>query len=77
MKAFRAFGNDAGVTAETPRKAALAFFERFPNKRKCDVVAGESEGGFFSVRLSLVASGGAQTFKDVTKKTAAALPDSE
>lgn len=72
MKAFRAFGKDCGVTANTPRAAAVMFFERFPSKRKCDVREGESDGGFFTVTFG---RGQGARWNDVTKKTAHDLPN--
>lgn len=77
MKAYRASGKDSGVTRDTPRAAALAFFEAFPNKRKCDVIAGESDGHFFTVAFGIrySACGMPQSWKDVTKKTAKELPE--
>jgi len=69
-KAYRASGTGCGVTASTPREAAAAFFNTWPNKRKCDIVEGESDGGFFSVRYGRASEGEwPQSWKDVTKKT--------
>lgn len=74
--AFKAYAKDGHVTAETPRKAAEAFFSRFPTKRKCDVIQGEHDGLFFTVKYGRLSLGQwPQQFKDVTKKTAATLPD--
>ena len=44
MKAFRASAAGGyGVTADTPRQAALALFDKHPEKRKCDVIEGEDD----------------------------------
>ena len=44
MKAFRASAAGGfGVTADTPRQAALALFDKHPEKRKCDVIADHTE----------------------------------
>lgn len=73
MKAYRAFGAGAGCTANTPRAAAVMFFERFPTKRKCDVREGEASGdGFFTVVLG---KGAGAKWNNVTKRTAHDLPN--
>lgn len=71
MKAYQAYAKGCYVTADTPRTAAAGFFEKFPARRKCDVVQGEIDGNFFTVRYG---KPWPETFKDVTKKTAADLP---
>lgn len=75
--AYRASAKDgAALTAATPRGAAMGFFERFPNKRKCNVQRGEVDGIFFTVRFSLGDSRAPQSYwRDVTPKTAGTLPD--
>ena len=82
MKAFHASARDKnrniGITRDTARTAALAFFAAFPGKRKCNVSEGTSDGQFFTLTLYLRA--GAPTprsWKDVTPKTAKDLPDLE
>ena len=79
MKAYQAYGADSSTfTADTPRKAALGFFSAFPNKRKCNVIEGETDGIFFTVRYGRKSEGQWPSYyKDVTKKAAADLPDSE
>lgn len=75
---FRAYGKGGigGVTAATPKAAALAFFEKFPERRKCNVIEGETDGHFFSVKFGLNADGNKpQSWKGVTKKLALTLPD--
>jgi hypothetical protein len=37
-------GNVTGPAANTPRDAALAFFDRYPNRRLCSVVEGSIDG---------------------------------
>jgi hypothetical protein len=73
-KAYRASATGGyGVTADTPRAAALKFFEKFPNKRKCSVMEGTVDGVFFTMTFG-PAPNWPQSWKDVTAKTAAALP---
>lgn len=74
--AFQAYAAGCQVTAPTPRQAALAFFERFPNKRKCNVIEGVTDGPFFVVSYGSRSNGHwPKSFKDVTKKTAPTLED--
>lgn len=76
MKAFKAYGTDAHVTASTPRAAALRFFNEHPTKRKCNVVEGTVDGRFFTVEYGRYSEGKwPLSFKEVTKKTALELPD--
>jgi hypothetical protein len=77
MKAYRASANDgSAVTDATPRAAALAFFARFPGKRKCHVIEGDTDGQVFSVTYGRASLGQWPTsWRDVTPKTASALPD--
>ena len=78
MKEFQAYAKGNTVTAPTPRAAALAFFERFPDKRKCNIIEGKTDGHFFTVTYGRASEGQwPQSFKDVTKKTATALPAGE
>ena len=74
MKAFQAYANGGfRLTSDTPRAAATSFFVRFPAKRKCDVIQGDSSGdGFFTITFS---HGGPPSWRNVTKKTAGDLPD--
>lgn len=75
MKAFQAHGTAGSRTAETPRAAAQAYFDSFPSSRKCNVVEGETDGNFFTVRYGRKSEGDwPQSFRDVTKKSAADLP---
>lgn len=71
---YRAFGIGCGATAATPRAAALKFYAENPTKRKCDVIRGISDGVFFSLRYGR-GTDTPQSWKDVTKKQAADLPD--
>lgn len=76
MKAFQAYAGGSSVTRETPKQAAMAFFEQNPGKRKCNVVEGTVDGRFFTVKYGRASMGEwPQSFKDVTKKMAATLPD--
>ena len=78
MKAYQAYGTDSRATASTPRKAATAFFERFPNKRKCTVIEGETDGQFFTVHYGRKSEGKwPSSWRDVTKKMVSELPDEE
>lgn len=75
MKAYQAYSNGRTVTAATPKGAALAFFERFPTARKCDVTEGQQDGHFFTVTYGRASNGEwSQRWKDVTKKQIDQLP---
>jgi len=75
MRAFQAYGTAGRVTEPTARAAALAYFDRYPTSRKCSVVAGEEDGVFFTVTYGRASLGQwPESYKDVTKKTAATLP---
>jgi len=75
MKAFQAYAKDAKVTRATPQAVAVAFFELFPSKRKCDVIEGETDGAFFTIKYGRASMGEwPQSWKGVTKKTALELP---
>lgn len=77
MKAFQAYSKHGKILAVTPRLAALAFFKHFPKARKCNIIEGEKDGVFFTVRYGRASAGEwPQSFKDVTKKTIDTLPDS-
>ena len=74
--AFQAYGNAGRITADTPRAAALQYFAAFPSSRKCSVIQGKRDGAFFTVRYGRASTGDwPQSYKDVTKKAAASLPD--
>lgn len=74
MKAFQAYADQCRVTAATPALAAAGFFEKFPNKRKCTVVEGESGDGFFTVSYGRASTGDwPRHWKNVTKKTAGSI----
>lgn len=73
--AYQAYSKHGARTAETPREAALAFFDAFPSARKCDVIQGETDGHFFTVKYGRASMGAwPSSFRDVTKKTAIELP---
>lgn len=76
MKAYRATGTKGGMTAETPKKAALKYFEAFPTSRKCDIVSGEINGAFFTVTYGR-GDNWPTHYRDITKKSANDLPDGE
>lgn len=69
---FRAYAKDCGIVADTPQAAALAFFDKYPNKRKCNIIEGKSDGAFFTVAYNRNAW--PKSYKDVTKKLAVNLP---
>jgi hypothetical protein len=79
IKAYRASAKDgSAITKESPRAAALAFFERFPDKRKCNVTEGEIDGAFFVVKIGRLSNPSwPSRWENVTKKTAPGLPESE
>ena len=74
--AFKASATDTGnVVRETPRQAAQAFFEKYPNKRKCFIIEGK-DGFFFTVTYGRYSEGKwPSSYKDVTKKMVDTLPD--
>ena len=78
MKGFKAYAPGCNAMAETPRDAAIKFFTMYPTKRKCDVIAGESRDGFFTVTYGRASVGEwPQYYKSVTKKMAADLPGAD
>lgn len=79
MKAYQAYGKSGRVTSEeSPRAAALAYFAQFPKSTKCDVIQGETDGAFFTVTYGRASMGQwPASWKAVTKKTLAALPDAK
>ena len=72
---YRASSHHGGITANTPREAALAFFDEFPAARKCNVIEGIADGHFFTVAYSSRPGKWPTSWEDVTRKTAANLPD--
>jgi hypothetical protein len=77
IKSYRASSQHGGVIADTPRKAALAFFDQFPSARKCSVIEGIADGHFFTVAYNSRPGKWPKSWKDVTRKTAATLPDAD
>lgn len=76
MKAYKAYAKGDSVVADTPRKAAVQFFAKHPNRRKCNVITGEDEGFFFVVKFTVgKRSTWPTAWSDVTAKTVADLPD--
>lgn len=57
MKAYKAYGTRGHVTDDSPKKAAKKYFDTFPDSRKCDVIEGEYDGLFFTVKFGRVSSG--------------------
>jgi hypothetical protein len=75
--AYRAYGakGSFSLAAKTARRAAEAFFEAHPSRRKCNVIQGVSEGGFFTTAYTR--GNWPLSYKDVTRQTVASLPDVE
>jgi len=72
MRAFQASGKAGRCTLHSPRGAALAYFRRFPTSRKCSVYEGEADSYCFTY---IAGKGAGRAWRDVTKKTAAELPE--
>lgn len=74
--AFQAYSVHGGVTASTPKEAAILYFEKFPKSRKCDVIQGTIDGHFFTVAYGRASLGQWPTsWKEITKKTIDSLPN--
>jgi len=72
--AYQAHASNYGaITADTPQRAALNFFNKFPKARKCNIIEGDYDGQCFSVSYSAVHW--PKSWKDVTKKSLVDLPD--
>lgn len=75
MKAFQAYSKHGRTTAASPREAAQQFFMAHPAARKCSVIEGKTDGAFFTVTYGRASTGDwPQSWKNVTKKSAADLP---
>lgn len=73
MKAFQAYATGGFcVTCSSARLAAVAFFEKFPTKRKCNITGGVLDDNFFCVTYKAGAM--PERWVDVTKKTLHTLP---
>ena len=71
MKAYQAYGNAGRVTRDTAANAVMAYFVMFPKSRKCDVIQGDANGKFFTVKYGRASNGEwPESYKDVTKKQA-------
>ncbi len=70
--AFQAYANGDTCTSETPKAAAIAFFEQFPNRRKCNLIEGKINGAFFEVTYDPKAW--PKSYKNITKKMISTLP---
>lgn len=73
MKIFKAFGKSGTATGHSVKTAALAYFEKFPKSRKCDVREGVQDGQFFTLSLSVGCK--SSTIYGITKKQADAMDD--
>jgi hypothetical protein len=71
MKAYQAYAKGGfKVTAPNPHDAAFMFFKQFPNKRKCNIIEGNQEGGFFTITYGISLQGQwPKSYKDVTRAT--------
>lgn len=71
MKAYQAYGKPGRVTSEqSPYHAAAAYFAKFPKSTKCNIVAGEHDGYFFTVAYGRKSAGEwPESYRDVTKKS--------
>jgi hypothetical protein len=73
---FNAYGvnGSTSVYADSPRAAALAFFEANPARRKCNIVAGVIEGAFFTVSYGCASNGEwPESYRDVSRAQAESL----
>ena len=76
MKCFQARAKGDFAYGTTPRAAALAFFAAHPSRRKCSIIKGtKHEAGFTVVYGRRSAGEWPQSWKDVSKAGAQALPD--
>ncbi|WP_192242764.1 hypothetical protein [Mesorhizobium silamurunense] len=51
---YQAYAKGASITRDTPRAAALAYFEMEPTRRKCDDVAAGTVDGHFAATSALM-----------------------
>ena len=77
MRAYQARGTGCNVVVTAgPRAAALAFFSKFPEKRKCNISEGDLNGNFFMVSYGRKSDGEwPRSWKDITKKLIYTLPE--
>lgn len=74
-KCFRAMCKHGSKTVTTsPRDAANALFQAFPKARKCSVSEGWTDGYCFTMVIGGDES--SRYWREVTKRTAAELPES-
>lgn len=75
MREFQAYASKrTAAYAPTPEAAVARFWELNPTARKCNVVEGESDGHFFSIRYGRYSEGDwPMSANDVTRKTDVAL----
>lgn len=77
MKAYQAWANNGSrITDSTPKGAAQRFFAAYPEKRKCNISEGESNGGLFTVTYNLRNGERPRSWQDVTKKMVESLHES-
>lgn len=76
---FRAYSERHGYCiGESPRDAALKFFEKYPNARKCEIIEGKSDGRLFTVIYGKASEfDWPDYYKNVTRKTVMALPGTD
>ena len=74
MRAYQAWAGDIRVTDKSPQGAAQRFFAAYPNKRKCSIAEGTSNGSVFTVNYNLYRGAEVPFWPDVTKKMVADLP---
>ena len=73
MKAYQAHATGGfRAVADTPRGAAINFFNAFPTKRKCSIIEGETSEGFFTVTYG---NPWPKSWNEVTKRNLDTLPD--
>jgi len=75
MKAYQAYAKGSNVVGQTPREAATRFFEKYPTKRKCNVIEGTVDDHFFTVTYGRSSDNEwPYSARDITKKMIQTLP---
>lgn len=73
IRRFQAYATGVRACyADTPRDAAINFFNAHPAKRKCSVIEGWDDGQAFVVKFG---NPWPKSWKDVTRKTIPTIPD--
>jgi hypothetical protein len=62
MQFMAANSSTTGPVCDTPREAAIKFFERYPLKRRCSIAEGYMQAGLFISPMS------GRRWLDVTRK---------